>query len=110
MADHPRCIHPSIVDCGARRVPLCTPVNLCVPCGGVFWNAEYVQSAISNSNSAIPAALRQNCCPVRSGARNALMETSETEPGHHWSLTLLGMALIIMFAYYGESVLAGVFC
>jgi predicted PurR-regulated permease PerM len=44
--------------------------------------------------------------PSRSGARNALMETSETQPGHHWSLTLLGMALVIMFAYYGESVLA----
>src|SRR5229473_4213398 len=62
-----------------------------------------------NSNSAIPAALRQNCCPVGSGARNALMETTETQPGHHWSLTLLGMALIVMFAYYGESVLAVLF-
>jgi predicted PurR-regulated permease PerM len=37
------------------------------------------------------------------------METSETQPGHHWSLTLLGMALVIMFAYYGESVLAVLF-
>src|ERR1700688_610054 len=37
------------------------------------------------------------------------METSETQPGHHWSLTLLGMALIIMFAYFGESVLAVLF-
>jgi predicted PurR-regulated permease PerM len=70
---------------------------------------NYAQSAISNSNSAIPAALRQNCCPVRSGARNALMETTETQPEHHWSLTLLGMALVIMFAYYGESVLAVLF-
>ena len=37
------------------------------------------------------------------------METTETRSGHHWSLTLLGMALIIMFAYYGESVLAVLF-
>src|SRR6202051_5298859 len=38
------------------------------------------------------------------------MEISETPRGHHWSLTLLGMALIIMFAYYGEAVLAVLFC
>ena len=37
------------------------------------------------------------------------METTETQNGHHWSLTLLGMALIVMFAYYGESVLAVLF-
>ena len=37
------------------------------------------------------------------------METTETQQGHHWSLTLLGMALVIMFAYYGESVLAVLF-
>ena len=37
------------------------------------------------------------------------METTETRNGHHWSLTLLGMALIVMFAYYGESVLAVLF-
>jgi predicted PurR-regulated permease PerM len=37
------------------------------------------------------------------------METTETRPGHHWSLTLLGIALLIMFAYYGESVLAVLF-
>src|SRR5258708_37584645 len=37
------------------------------------------------------------------------MEISETPRAHHWSLTLLGMALVVMFAYYGESVLAGVF-
>jgi len=37
------------------------------------------------------------------------METSEAQPGHHWSLTLLGMALVVMFAYYGESVLAVLF-
>ena len=37
------------------------------------------------------------------------METTETQPGHHWSLTLLGMALVVMFAYYGESVLAVLF-
>ena len=37
------------------------------------------------------------------------METSETRSEHHWSLTLLGMALVVMFAYYGESVLAVLF-
>jgi predicted PurR-regulated permease PerM len=37
------------------------------------------------------------------------METTETQPAHHWSLTLLGIALLIMFAYYGESVLAVLF-
>ncbi|HLM81053.1 MAG TPA: AI-2E family transporter, partial [Terriglobales bacterium] len=37
------------------------------------------------------------------------METTETRSGHHWSLTLLGMGLIIVFAYYGESVLAVLF-
>ena len=34
------------------------------------------------------------------------MDATETQAGHHWSLTLLGIALIVMFAYYGESVLA----
>ena len=37
------------------------------------------------------------------------METTDTQGRHHWSLTLLGMALVIMFAYYGESVLAVLF-
>jgi predicted PurR-regulated permease PerM len=37
------------------------------------------------------------------------METTDTRGGHHWSLTLLGMALVVMFAYYGESVLAVLF-
>ncbi len=37
------------------------------------------------------------------------METSEARSGHHWSLTLLGIGLIVMFAYYGESVLAVLF-
>ena len=37
------------------------------------------------------------------------METTETRGGHHWSLTLLGIALVILFAYYGESVLAVLF-
>lgn len=37
------------------------------------------------------------------------MDTTEIQLGHHWSLTLLGMALIVMFAYYGESVLAVLF-
>ena len=33
----------------------------------------------------------------------------ETQNGNHWSLTLLGIGLVIMFAYYGESVLAVLF-
>jgi predicted PurR-regulated permease PerM len=41
------------------------------------------------------------------------MEATETETGkkieQHWSLTLLGIGLIVMFAYYGESVLAVMF-
>ena len=37
------------------------------------------------------------------------MEITETRSAHHWSLTLLGVALVIMFAYYGESVLAVLF-
>jgi predicted PurR-regulated permease PerM len=38
------------------------------------------------------------------------MEITETQTlRHHWSLTLLGIALVIMFAYYGESVLAVMF-
>ena len=37
------------------------------------------------------------------------METIEATSGHHWSLTLLGIGLIVMFAYYGESVLAVLF-
>jgi predicted PurR-regulated permease PerM len=37
------------------------------------------------------------------------METAETPRKHHWSLTLLGIGLIVVFAYYGESVLAVLF-
>lgn len=37
------------------------------------------------------------------------MDTAETPRRHHWSLTLLGIGLIITFAYYGESVLAVIF-
>ena len=38
------------------------------------------------------------------------MEITEIQKvHHHWSLTLLGMALVVMFAYYGESVLAVLF-
>jgi predicted PurR-regulated permease PerM len=37
------------------------------------------------------------------------MDTLDAQRGHHWSLTLLGVALIVMFAYYGESVLAVLF-
>ena len=41
------------------------------------------------------------------------MENTETtekqERTYHWSLTLLGIALIILFAYFGESVLAVLF-
>jgi len=36
-------------------------------------------------------------------------ENRETQSGHHWSLTLLGLGLMVMFAYYGESVLAVLF-
>src|ERR1017187_9827919 len=36
-------------------------------------------------------------------------EPTETSRPHHWSLTLLGIGLIIMFAYFGESVLAVLF-
>src|ERR1039457_820623 len=42
----------------------------------------------------------------------SLMETTEpavTSRPYHWSLTLLGIGLIIMFAYFGESVLAVLF-
>jgi predicted PurR-regulated permease PerM len=37
------------------------------------------------------------------------METLEATRPHHWSLTLLGMGLIVVLAYYGESVFAVVF-
>src|ERR1039458_3844892 len=36
-------------------------------------------------------------------------EASQTSRPYHWSLTLLGIGLIIMFAYFGESVLAVLF-
>jgi len=36
-------------------------------------------------------------------------EANETSRPHHWSQTLLGIGLIIMFAYFGESVLAVLF-
>ncbi len=54
------------------------------------------------SFGAILAEVRQNCWPDN-------METTETQNGHHWSLNLLGLGLVIMFAYYGESVLAVLF-
>lgn len=41
--------------------------------------------------------------------RSRKMETTETPRKHHWSLTLLGLGLIVVFAYYGESVLAVLF-
>jgi predicted PurR-regulated permease PerM len=37
------------------------------------------------------------------------MEPAQTPRKHHWSLTLLGIGLIVVFAYYGESVLAVLF-
>src|ERR1700722_19354538 len=46
---------------------------------------------------------------TRHGKQPPNMDTTERQLGHHWSLTLLGMALIVMFAYYGESVLAVLF-
>jgi predicted PurR-regulated permease PerM len=36
-------------------------------------------------------------------------ETTQPTRPHHWSLTLLGIGLIVLFAYYGESVLAVLF-
>src|ERR1017187_9925972 len=44
-----------------------------------------------------------------SNESNETFETTENPSNHHWSLTLLGMALVVMFAYYGESVLAVLF-
>jgi predicted PurR-regulated permease PerM len=37
------------------------------------------------------------------------MENAETQGTHHWSLNLLGMSLVVVIAYYGESVLAVLF-
>lgn len=37
------------------------------------------------------------------------MDATETARRHHWSLTLLGIGLIILFAYYGEGILAVLF-
>jgi len=37
------------------------------------------------------------------------MDATDSTRPHHWSLTLLGIGLIILFAYYGESVLAVLF-
>ena len=37
------------------------------------------------------------------------MEPLDPPRKHHWSLTLLGIGLIVLFAYYGESVLAVLF-
>ena len=37
------------------------------------------------------------------------MDTPEAPRRHHWSLTLLGIGLIFVFAYYGESVLSVLF-
>ena len=37
------------------------------------------------------------------------MDDTNIPPKHHWSLTLLGIGLVILFAYYGESVLAVLF-
>jgi predicted PurR-regulated permease PerM len=36
-------------------------------------------------------------------------QEKEKDNAHHWSLTLIGIALIILFAYFGESVLAVLF-
>ena len=66
-------------------------------------------SSVHNFGNAIREEVRQNYSPVGGGS-NTLMETTETQTlRHHWSLTLLGIALVIMFAYYGESVLAVMF-
>jgi predicted PurR-regulated permease PerM len=38
-------------------------------------------------------------------SEQAQVQTTETPRKHHWSLTLLGIALIVAFVYYGELVL-----
>jgi len=40
---------------------------------------------------------------------DCFMEAIPTSRSQHWSLTLLGIALIILFAYFGETVLAVLF-
>src|SRR5208282_3034151 len=79
------------------------------------------KACIDSSDRVPPAALAQLGWCNSSGCKAELltsrewgkqphhMETTETRNGHHWSLTLLGMGLIVMFAYYGESVLAVLF-
>jgi predicted PurR-regulated permease PerM len=42
-------------------------------------------------------------------ARLKTMELTASSRSHHWSLTLLGIGLIVVFAYFGESVLAVLF-
>ena len=37
------------------------------------------------------------------------MEPADSSRKHHWSLTLLGLGLVVVFAYFGESVLAVIF-
>ena len=37
------------------------------------------------------------------------METADLSRKHHWSLTLLGIGLVVVFAYFAESVLAVLF-
>src|ERR1700690_1667150 len=69
-------------------------------------------SISANSHGAILAPVRQNCgLSARGSSRtdNNRMDHTETQSGNHWSLTLLGVGLIVMFAYYGESVLAVLF-
>src|SRR5208282_4969877 len=79
------------------------------------------KACINSSDRVPPATLAQLGWCNSSGCKAELltsrergkqphrMETTETRSGHHWSLTLLGMGLIIVFAYYGESVLAVLF-
>lgn len=69
----------------------------------------FAEHQCSQIQGAFPPRVGQNCWPTEAAENKALMQTTETPVLHHWSLTLLGMALVVMFAYYGESVLAVLF-
>jgi predicted PurR-regulated permease PerM len=62
-----------------------------------------MERAFSVALCAIPYPLRHNVCSALQ------METAQPTRPHHWSLDLLGIGLIVLFAYYGESVLAVIF-
>jgi predicted PurR-regulated permease PerM len=63
-------------------------------------------SAISRANLFL---LRQNGGPILMSEEPQVQKIETARPvvpRHHWSLTLLGIALILAFVYYGELVLA----